>query len=255
LPDSYGWMRLIMAPASMLAFLLAVWGGDLWMQLRRLPQTAGGRAALGVLIIVPVLGVGLVGKRVAAVHHARGGLAPQPKGALSADYPRLNKPAAALGLVNQYGETIELADLQARETIVTFAYAHCETICPMIVQTARKAAAYLDRRPVNLVMITLDPWRDTPSKLPRLMERWALDQFEHAHLLSGDVDAVQAVLEGYNIPTQRDSQNGEIAHPAIAYVLDREGRIAYSFQNPPADWLAAAVHRIRSEPATPSGAS
>lgn len=129
--------------------------------------------------------------------------------------------------------------------MLTFAYAHCETMCPVIVQTVRRAAETLGPEAASTVVVTLDPWRDTPRSLPGLHESWHLDRLRDAQVLSGPVTAVTAVHEDYNVGAVRDTSNGEISHPALVYVLDARGRIAYRFNNPPAAWIVDAVRRLR----------
>jgi hypothetical protein len=41
------------------------------------------------------------------------------------------------------------------------------------------------------------------------------------------VAAVLAELEAWDIAIQRDERTGEVVHPALVYVLDHEGRVAF----------------------------
>jgi cytochrome oxidase Cu insertion factor (SCO1/SenC/PrrC family) len=76
------------------------------------------------------------------------------------------------------------------------------------------------------VVVTLDPWRDTPSRLPSLAEDY--ERGDDAFVLSGAVGDVAALLERWNVPHDRDEQTGAISHPPLVYVLDAEGRIAFA---------------------------
>jgi len=95
-----------------------------------------------------------------------------------------------------------------------------------------------------MVIITLDPWRDTPSTLARMTETMKLPA--NAHILSGPVEAVNKTLDDYAVARQRDEKTGDVVHPAMTYIIDGEGRIAYTFSNAPSSWLAEAVRRIRN---------
>ena len=53
LPDTFGWMGLILSPACMLGFLLAVWWRELGRELRRLAGTNAGRLVLIATVVVP----------------------------------------------------------------------------------------------------------------------------------------------------------------------------------------------------------
>ena len=79
--------------------------------------------------------------------------------------------------------------------------------------------------PAVLVM-TLDPWRDTPTRLPSIARAWELP--DEAFVLSGRVADVEAALDRWDVPRGRDPRTDEIAHPALAYVIDARGRVAYA---------------------------
>lgn len=251
LPDNWGWMLLALGPASLFAFLAAVWGRDLVAWARRLSGTIPGLFVLGALLLPPLLGGAWLAERAAAVERATAGpttLAAPEGERLPENYPRSADEAPAIHLLDQSGVRLEPTATAGRPTVVTFAYAHCRTVCPGLVYAVRGAAERLGPRASALV-VTLDPWRDTPSSLPSLAEAWGLDRLPQVHMLSGDVDEVLAVHAAYGLGAVRDEATGEITHPGLVFVLDRDGRIAYRFLNPPASWLVDAVVRLEREPA------
>ena len=102
-------------------------------------------------------------------------------------------------------------------------------MCPALVaqaKTVQRDARTRGEVVPRLVIVTLDPWRDTPSRLPSLAESWQLG--EDASVLSGDPDAVDAVLDAYQVPRERDATTGQVAHPALVYVLDARGTLAFA---------------------------
>jgi cytochrome oxidase Cu insertion factor (SCO1/SenC/PrrC family) len=78
----------------------------------------------------------------------------------------------------------------------------------------------------RVVLLTLDPWRDTPSRLPHLAREWKLGS--DASVLSGSVEEVNAALDRWGVVRERDPSTGELAHPPLVYVLDASGRIAFA---------------------------
>jgi cytochrome oxidase Cu insertion factor (SCO1/SenC/PrrC family) len=136
---------------------------------------------------------------------------------------------------------LALERFRGRPVLVTFAFAHCETICPLLVQDAQRARRRLDPVPA-LVVITLDPWRDVPSRLPSMADAWGMggDEF----VVSGDVDAVRRVLGEWNAEGARDPRTGEVVHAPVTYVLDEEGQLAFATAGG-AEALVQAVHRLR----------
>jgi protein SCO1/2 len=249
LPDSWGWMLLALGPLSLLAFLVAVWHRDLAAWSRRLSASAAGIAFLASLAAPPLLAMFWLADRVEARERglsASTALAADEGDRLPAAYPRASDPAPAIELVDQRGENFSSSEFAGRPALVTFAYAHCQTVCPGLVYAVRGAAEQLGDR-ATPVVITLDPWRDTPSSLPALARAWGFDRSPGLRLLSGEIEEVLAVQHGYGMQPSRDAATGEIGHPGLVFVLDPEGRIAYRFLNPPASWLVDAVGRLASE--------
>jgi protein SCO1 len=244
LPDTWGWILLVLAPLSMLTFLVVVWGRELLDSARWVASRSGGWLLIASLLGAPLLGAGWVGQRVAAAGRA-GDLGPVPwTGPLPAHYPRLEEPAAPFALVDQHGEEVTLESLRGRPVLLTFAYAHCATICPVIVETAHKVVGALPGQEPAVLVVTLDPWRDTPRTLPTVARSWRLDRLPDGRVLSGPVEEVLAVIDAYEVPIERDEKSGEVFHPALVYLLDGEGRLAYRFHNPPAEWLVQALLRM-----------
>jgi cytochrome oxidase Cu insertion factor (SCO1/SenC/PrrC family) len=242
LPDRSGWILLIGQPMGILALLMVGWGERTRVAVGRVLSTGRGR---------------LVGLMVASLVLAGfGGAAVRVRGAALQDvtlaqvsdvpetYPRLDLPwPASHDLVDQRGEPFGLASLAGRPAIVTFAFAHCEAICPLLVQGARSAREELrGERSVALVIITLDPWRDTPARLSQLAERWQLEDGDF--LVGGDVEPVQAALDAWNVPRERDERTGDVSHPALAFLVEPDGTVAYGTTGAPAQ-IVPLARRMR----------
>jgi protein SCO1/2 len=219
LPHAGGWVLLVGEPAGMLLFLLAAWGYEVREGLTYLWQRWAGRVALGALILLVGAGAGAASVRVAQARGAPFDPAAGRDPALA--LVPLRGAASELGLVDQRGDTVTVASLRGRPAVVAFVYAHCETVCPLMVHDVLAAAAGR----AAPVLVTLDPWRDTPGRLPSIAAAWELP--DDALLLSGDVDTVEFVLNRWRVPRVRNEVTGELIHPTVAYVLDAEGRMRY----------------------------
>lgn len=248
LPDSYGWVLLVLGPLSMLGFLLAVWGSELRSGLRLAARRSWGVAGI-VWISAGLVGGGLwVARRVEGARRAAAAYAPVVEADRLPDaYPRTFDPAPALGLVDQAGATVDLADLGGKTVLVSFAFAHCVTVCPVLIGTLHAAVEGLPPSAAAVVVLTLDPWRDTPANLPAIAASWRLERMADARVLSGGVEQVNAVLAAWGAGGNRDEATGEITHPGLIYVVDRDSRIAFRFLNPPRGWLIDAVARLERE--------
>jgi cytochrome oxidase Cu insertion factor (SCO1/SenC/PrrC family) len=92
-----------------------------------------------------------------------------------------------------------------------------------------------------VLVVTLDPWRDTPSRLASIATSWGLDP--DAHLLSGPLDAVDRTLNAWRVPRARNPRTGDISHPSVVYIVDADGRIAYVVTGG-AEAISAAVRAL-----------
>ena len=159
-------------------------------------------------------------------------------------YPRSQSLAPDFSLIDQHGNTLRLNGLKGKTVLLTFAFAHCQTVCPTLVKESLEAVNGLKPERLKILIVTLDPWRDTPKSLPFLAEKWKLPR--HAHVLSGPVDEVVRVLEKFKVPFQRDEKNGDVAHPALTYLISADGELAYTFNNAPSSWLREAIGRLET---------
>ncbi len=239
LPDTYGWMTLVGEPAMMLGMLYVLWGDLVAAGLRALWRAAAGRAALGAAAAVLAGAVAAAGVRVARA--AGAGRGPLPEAA-PAEWSRLDRPAAPLDLVDQHGRRLTLARFRGRPVVLAFAYAHCETVCPLVVREVLRARTLARARAPVVVIVTVDPWRDTPSRLPAIAEQWRLDG--DAFVASGDTAAVAAALARWRVGTQRDLRTGEVAHAAPVYLIAPDGRVGYAAAGAGATTLAELLRRL-----------
>lgn len=189
--------------------------------LRRAASDRGGRAALLAASLAIIAGLGGAGWRVAEARSAAEVSLPS-----STHYRSVERRAPRLGLLNQHGQRITLERLAGRPVLVTFAFGHCETVCPLVVANALEAQRRLGEVAPEVVVISLDPWRDTPRRLLNIADRWGMGV--GSHLLSGEVEAVNAVLDSWEVARTRRPSDGNIVHPALVYVLDGEGVIRYA---------------------------
>ena len=238
LPDASGWLLLAGQPAGMVILLATVWGAELRRGLTMIMTRTAGQLAAGVVLAVLVAGLAGVVVRVRTA-----GLEPFDTGAgtSAAALTRVNDAAPGFALTDQAGREVTLASFRGRPVLVTFAYAHCETVCPLLVSEVLTARRLLGDRAPGLLIITLDPWRDTPGRLPAMAKGWGLDA--DARVLSGPADTVERTLNAWRIPRTRNQKTGAISHPTIVYVVSADGRIAYAVGGE-AGTIAAAVSAL-----------
>lgn len=230
LPSASGWIMLA-APLPMLLTLVALCGDELREQWARL-----GRAATTLLLLLPLVTLSYATFRVVQQSQAESlPVASLPP--LTDDYPSLDIDCPEFTLTNQRGETFTRESLRGETTVLTFAYAHCQTVCPSLLQTVREFEG------ARKVVVTLDPWRDTCGNLASIANLWDLGA---ADVLTGTPEQVEVLTQAFGVPADRDPNTGEITHPGLIFVLNREAQVVYGFNHPTQDWLRTAVARIEA---------
>ena len=243
LPAVQGWMMLTLAPLMMLVTLLVAFQAELREALPMLRRSRGWRTLALAIACLGAVELGFAAVRVTrAVRVAGTSFSPSLTGGLPESYPRAADPVAPFALVDQHGREVTAAAFGGRPTVLSFVFAHCTTVCPALIQTLARSSRELGGD-AQVVIVTLDPWRDTPATLAPTMAGWPLPG--DARLLSGPPDAVARWLDQMGVARERDLRTGDVSHVPLVMVLDEQGRIAYRFNNPPSEWIVEGVRRVR----------
>lgn len=221
LPDAGGWILLIGEPIGMLGLLLGVWGRELWRDLRRLGEDRRWRTAGAGMAVLILAGFAAAGSRVARAMSP----GPAQRAAVPGIPSRPDQDASAIVLTDQFGARTPLTGLNGEEVLVTFAFGHCATVCPTLVHDLLAARARGRHLSLRLVIVTLDPWRDTPERLPTLAAQWGLAASDR--ILSGTVAEVEQSLDALGIARRRNEITGDIDHVGTVLLLDERGHIVW----------------------------
>lgn len=118
-------------------------------------------------------------------------------------------------------------------TLLYFGYTHCPDVCPTtmadIAEALRQSPAAV-RRDVQVVFVTVDPFRDRPHVLRRWLERFNAGFVG----LRGSLRQVVAAQRAAGVPVSKVSRNGRsVEHSAevLAYTPDRMAHVVY-FEGP-----------------------
>ena len=244
LPQNYGWLLLIGAPLMMMAAVWVLWGHEL-KEVKNYLKAKKRVAFLSSFVLLLFFAEAyLIEQRISV---ALGGVfrsetLDEAKSDLSV-YPRFDQMAPELELANQAGQKMNLKSEKGKVVYVTFAFAHCQAICPTLANTLKKVHQDLGPDQSTVFIISLDPWRDTVGALANMHQQWGLPPT--MHVLSGSVEEVNRILDVYKVPRSRDEKTGEVVHPALVNVIDPQGRLAYVFNGASTELLVKAGREIK----------
>ena len=245
LPAASGWIMLTLAPLLMLAALFVAFRDELRATLPSLRRAPAWRVLALVLACLGAVEMGFAAVRVQRAARIAGtsfdSTITEP---LPADYPRTSEPVPAFQLVDDRGVTFEHTALAGSPTVLSFVFAHCATVCPALERTLAAAARDLGGD-ARIVLVTLDPWRDTPASLAGAVAASPLPA--GARFLSGDPDEVCRLLDALQVARERDLRTGDVSHVPLVMLVDAQGRVAYRFSNPPAAWIIEGVRRLQRD--------
>jgi cytochrome oxidase Cu insertion factor (SCO1/SenC/PrrC family) len=238
LPDTGGWILLIGEPIGMLAVLFVGWGQSVKRDLRLVIARPARRLVTAAGIALALGGIALLGARVARGSKLAWSRVSATPG--TAVQPDMDAPSVLL--TDQHGQLTSFADFRGQTVLLTFAFGHCSTVCPAIVHDLRSIRRTVDRPDVPLVVITLDPWRDTPDRLPSIAAEWGLSSRDR--VLSGSVADVGGALDAFGIGRRRNETTGDIEHGETVMILNERGRIAWRLDGD----LQPVRQLLRSQP-------
>ncbi len=143
-------------------------------------------------------------------------------------------------LMTSTGERKSLSDFRGQYVVLNFGYTFCPDVCPTTMNELKQMAVALgDERmeDVQVILISVDPERDTPEQLATYTE-----YFHPTFLgMTGTVADIQAVASQFGIFFERQPGSDDTAylvdHSAAVTVIDPEGyvRIIYSYGVPGED--------------------
>jgi protein SCO1/2 len=144
--------------------------------------------------------------------------------------------ASDFTLTTQHAQTASLSDFRGKLVILYFGYTYCPDVCPATLAEVNKVLDRLGEKAdaVQVIMITVDPERDTPQKLSEYLAHFNADFLG----LTGSPEQIAQVAAEYGIyfGKREGSQatNYLVDHTASLIVVDQEGylRLIFPFGTP-----------------------
>lgn len=135
-------------------------------------------------------------------------------------------PATDFTLTSADGP-VSLSDYRGKVVVLYFGYTFCPDVCPTTLSDVNRALAQLGDKAedVQLIMVSVDPARDTPEKLTEYVEF-----FNPTFVgVTGTDDEVRSVATLYGIWYEAHEEEGAsgylVDHTATLNVIDEEGHL------------------------------
>jgi len=218
--------------------------------------------------MVPLAGCTAIGGRPTGEHvHL-----PLPEGEKMKDeyaYPEYNEGAPDFTLPDMIrGNRVSLDELHSdRYLLLTFIYARCDVVCPVLVHTLARVKDKVAEHPVadrvNYAAITFDPKRDDEEQIRKFADTTKVDIEGPWYFLRPETEdeAERIVEKDYGVTFDKITSQGELlpenysgtnyiyAHTPLVLLINRDGYVerAYQTKIPDADQIAEDLRKLHSQ--------
>jgi len=157
----------------------------------------------------------------------------------SDSYPKSYQPLPEaikitdINLYDQNAQTIHEQNLLGKWSLVFFGYTYCPDVCPTTLVELNRAAANIEGDNFQVVLVSVDPQRDTPEQLKTYIEYFN----PSFHAWSGDINNVENLSRQMHIFFQKqphgDDENSYLMdHSSQVVLVNPEGEYVGFFTSP-----------------------
>lgn len=138
--------------------------------------------------------------------------------------------APALRLRDIDGAVVDISQMRGNPVLVTFVYANCPDVCPLIMsnlKAARQDAGALGTR-TRVIAVSVDPKGDTPAVVRRFLTQRGLRGFVDYAI--GTRAELEPVWEAWNVAQEVPKDDPElIEHSALIYGVASSGKLLTAY--------------------------
>lgn len=161
--------------------------------------------------------------------------------------PSVEESGGDFALIDQDGKRFELKELRGKVVLLYFGYTSCTEACPLMLTKVSSVFRLLGqlREEVSVLLVTLDPARDTPLKLKQYLQYFKVNGIG----LTGTKEEIDKVVEQYGARYEverGDSAMGyHINHTTDLYMIDRSGKLRQRFKHDErAETISKAIKQL-----------
>jgi len=134
---------------------------------------------------------------------------------------------------DEAGAPTTLGAWKGRWYALTFVYTSCPSTCPLTTKKLTRLDAALEQagRPLDLVVVSLDPAHDTPEAIRQYRARHGLENAKRWHLLVGDDAQVRTLTMLLNFKYTTNPESGVIMHDNTVFLISPDGSVKTSMSS------------------------
>lgn len=138
-------------------------------------------------------------------------------------------PAPSFSLTSHQGALLSSGDFPGKILAVFFGFTSCPDVCPLTLANLTRTFAILGEAAANVqvLLISVDPARDTPERLERYVE-----SFHPSFLgLTGTEEEIREVADGFGAYFNRVGEGDRytVDHTARVFIVTPSGEIPLTF--------------------------
>jgi protein SCO1/2 len=136
-----------------------------------------------------------------------------------------SQAAPSIELDGPNGSTVRLSDYEGKVVVLYFGYTYCPDVCPITLSKLDRAMDILgdQAEDVQVIMISVDPSRDTPEVLEEYMAHFNPDFLG----VTGDTNTIDRVATVYGVYYEAaegsDATGYLVNHTATVMIVDKDG--------------------------------
>ncbi len=141
----------------------------------------------------------------------------------------------AVSLVDQTDTVVDQSFFEGQWDLVFFGFATCPDVCPITLGVLRQAQRELEQNGSNvlprIVLVSVDPERDTPEVLTEYMQGFG----ENSVAVTGELDQLRTLTAELGIFFEKrylDEDFYTMDHSSVVLVIDPDGAVSALFSGP-----------------------
>jgi cytochrome oxidase Cu insertion factor (SCO1/SenC/PrrC family) len=151
--------------------------------------------------------------------------------------PKFLFDAPQFELTDQNGQTFSSSELTGKVWIANFIFTHCTATCPRqtekLAQLQSRIAHWPHADRVRFLSITVDPLRDTPTRLLEYATQHQANLQRWTFLTGEREDLWRLSKEGFKLPVAENAldSNAPITHSSRFALIDAKGRVVGFYES------------------------